>query len=325
MSEERRFDTGELRRAFGAFLTGVTVVTAPGQGGVPIGMTANSFTSVSLDPPLVLVCVGSGSSSFAHFAAAPVFAVNILKEGQTEIASLFARRGADRFASVGHRAGATGSPILDDCLAWFDCTLHQRVVAGDHLVLIGQVQAFATQDGPPLGFSRGKYVVARDGHAAPAPMEANVTAYLIDRDGQILLRRDPAQGWTLPTAHRPRIGVAGALDGAPDKRLVSERTFIYSVYGEPDGGPGFLVYRASLEPGGDPAMPPASGLAWFPADALPWDEIRSRPLRSLLQRYVHERRDGRFSVYVDTGDGGRVALLQEGPRAWSSLDLASTP
>jgi flavin reductase (DIM6/NTAB) family NADH-FMN oxidoreductase RutF len=167
---QARFDAADLRRAFGTFLTGVTVVTTRDPDGTPRGMTANSFTSVSLDPPLVLVCIGKGSSNIAAFAAADRFAVNILGHAQSEVATVFSARGIDRFATVPHREAATGAPVLADCLSWFDCTLHQQVVAGDHLILIGRVEDFDAHPHEPLGFCRGRFVnlhrAAGDGIAA---------------------------------------------------------------------------------------------------------------------------------------------------------------
>ncbi|HEV2673061.1 MAG TPA: flavin reductase family protein [Aliidongia sp.] len=152
------FDTTDLRRAFGTFLTGVTVVTTRDESGAPCGMTANSFTSVSLDPPLVLVCIGNGSSNITAFEATDRFAVNILGHDQTDVATVFSARGVDRFATIVHEEATTGAPILTDCLGWFDCRLHQRVIAGDHLILIGYVEDLQIGQRPPLGFCRGRFV-----------------------------------------------------------------------------------------------------------------------------------------------------------------------
>ena len=148
----------ELRRAFGTFVTGVTVVTTRDRDGTPRGMTANSFTSVSLDPPLLLVCIGKAASSFPAFAETDCFAVNLLHENQTEVSATFASKSADKFGAVDFDHIHTGAPVLTDSLTWFDCTVHNRVDAGDHLILIGQVHAFATRPATPLGFCRGRYV-----------------------------------------------------------------------------------------------------------------------------------------------------------------------
>ncbi|MGL4290784.1 MAG: flavin reductase family protein [Phreatobacter sp.] len=152
------FSQDDLRRAFGTFLTGVTVVTTRDGGGRPCGMTANSFTSVSLDPALVLVCIGKRSSNIGSFRETESFAGNILGREQAGVATVFASRGADRFAGVDCRRAATGAPILDDCLSWFDCRLHQRVDAGDHLILIGEVQEFGVSLSEPLGFCGGRFI-----------------------------------------------------------------------------------------------------------------------------------------------------------------------
>src|SRR5690348_15363690 len=132
----------ELRRAFGTFVTGVTIVTARDAGGEPCGMTANSFASVSLDPPLLLVCIGLGAASCRVFRVASSFAVNLLHEAQQDVSLRFAAKPTDKFAAIGHRPGRTGAPILTDCLGWFDCGVHQRIDAGDHMILIGRIEAF---------------------------------------------------------------------------------------------------------------------------------------------------------------------------------------
>lgn len=313
-------DIRTFREALGTFVTGVTVVTTRDARGASVGMTANSFTSVSLDPPLVLVCVGRASSNIATFAEASSFAVNILSEGQHDTAAQFARRGIDRFAGVSHRSGETGSPILQDCLAWFDCTLHQRVDAGDHMILIGRVRAFESGKAHPLGFSRGRYVQARpdDGEDRAAGLE--VTAYLIEDSGRLLLRRSPNGAWTLPTAHRPRTRAAPSLDEVFGLTFRPDATFIYSIYEDEEDGTGFRVYRTALADSADPAAV-SEPLRWFDIDALPWGEIRSPALRALLNRYAGERPDGSFSIYVETEFGGQIAALRGSLRPWGGSNI----
>jgi flavin-dependent trigonelline monooxygenase, reductase component len=150
-----------LRRAFGSFPTGVTVVTTLDSDGRPRGMTASSFTSVSLDPALLLVCIGHGAASFPAFAQCRSFAVNVLREDQENVSALFASQSALKFASVNYAVRHTGSPVLTDCLTWFDCTIHQRLDAGDHTVLFGRIDQFDTSHAAPLGFSRGRYAEVR--------------------------------------------------------------------------------------------------------------------------------------------------------------------
>ncbi|MEX2518299.1 MAG: flavin reductase family protein [Paracoccaceae bacterium] len=154
---EQVIDRLALREAFGAFMTGVTIVTTIDEDGAPVGLTANAFTSVSLEPPLLLVCISSHSQSLPALLAFGGFAVNILAEGQEPLSTRFSRRESDRFAGVDWRPGPAGSPILDGVCGWFDCRIHDQVEAGDHEVLIGQVIGFDHPGGAPLGFSRGGY------------------------------------------------------------------------------------------------------------------------------------------------------------------------
>jgi flavin reductase (DIM6/NTAB) family NADH-FMN oxidoreductase RutF len=159
--DQAQFDPVTLRCAFGSFPTGVTVVTTIDAHGRPRGMTANSFASVSLDPALLLVCIGHGAASFHAFAQCRSFAVNVLRDDQQDVSSLFASKSAVKFASIDYAARHTGAPVLSDCLTWFDCVVHQRVNAGDHTVLFGRVQQFGTSRAAPLGFSRGRYAEVR--------------------------------------------------------------------------------------------------------------------------------------------------------------------
>jgi flavin reductase (DIM6/NTAB) family NADH-FMN oxidoreductase RutF len=152
-------DIGELRRALGSFATGVAVATTLDSGGKPKGFTANSFTSVSLDPPLVLVCVDKAASCYPAFAGSHHFGINILSHGQQHVSKTFASKLADKFEGMPWMSGVTGSPIFPDATAWLDCKLHQRIEAGDHLIVIGEVLSFGhapTQ--PALGYHRGGYI-----------------------------------------------------------------------------------------------------------------------------------------------------------------------
>lgn len=151
------FDTRDLRNALGTFATGVTIVTTMMPTGEPIGFTANSFTSVSLDPPLILVCIAKSAAGYAAYTSADAFCVNILSEDQRDLSGTFAQRGTDKFIGVGWRQGQTGSPILDGGVGHFDCDMHQLVDAGDHAILIGRVVGYDANDDAPLCYHRGKY------------------------------------------------------------------------------------------------------------------------------------------------------------------------
>jgi flavin reductase (DIM6/NTAB) family NADH-FMN oxidoreductase RutF len=151
-------DPRTLRDALGCFATGVTIVTALDPDGRPIGLTANSFSSVSLDPPLILFCLAKSSGNLAALTQSPHFAINVLHMGQQLASDRFARRDEERFSAVEWESWQTGAPILSGSLASFECERHELVDAGDHLIFIGRVimaKFEARRD--PLLYFRGKY------------------------------------------------------------------------------------------------------------------------------------------------------------------------
>jgi flavin reductase (DIM6/NTAB) family NADH-FMN oxidoreductase RutF len=152
-----RPDADEFRAVLGQFATGVTIITAV-DGDEPVGVAANSFTSVSLDPPLVLFCVARTSSTWPRIEQARKFAVNILGEHQEELSGLFAKKGADRFGHTDWHLGVGGSPVLHDTLAYLDCEFWNEYDGGDHIIVVGRVLDLGLHsDAGPLLFFRGKY------------------------------------------------------------------------------------------------------------------------------------------------------------------------
>jgi len=150
-------DEASFRTVLGHFATGVTIITSTEDGG-PIGVAANAFSSVSLDPPLVLFCAGSESTTWPKIEANGQFAVNILNEHQEDVCRVFATPGADRFTRIGWRPSTNGSPLLHDALAFVDCSVHETFDAGDHLVVLGRVHELGVlSDDGPLIFYRGGY------------------------------------------------------------------------------------------------------------------------------------------------------------------------
>ncbi|WKE71136.1 flavin reductase family protein [Streptomyces sp. WP-1] len=160
--ERAPVDRGEFRRVLGTFASGVTVITAPaaeGESG-PAGFACQSFSSLSLDPPLVCFMVVRTSTTWPRIARAGVFCVNILGADQAGLCRAFAVRGADKFAGVPHTpAPRTGSPRLLGAAAWIDCTVHAVHPGGDHLIVTGRVDALGATDDPPapLLFHRGRF------------------------------------------------------------------------------------------------------------------------------------------------------------------------
>lgn len=150
-------ETRALRNALGNFATGITVVTAIDSNGNPQGMTANSFSSVSLEPPLVLWCVGRDSRLFELFENVDHFAVNILHSGQESISQLFAGPEGDKFGQLPWHTGLNNLPLLDDCDCYFQCAVEHRYPGGDHTIIVGRVLDFASTPLSPLIFQGGQY------------------------------------------------------------------------------------------------------------------------------------------------------------------------
>lgn len=152
------FDSATFRRVLGHYPTGVCAVTAVEADGAPIGMVVGSFTSVSLDPPLVAFFPAKSSGSWPRIAAVGKFCVNVLASDQQPLSRQIASPGPDKFAGIAHRVSANGSPILDDVVAWIDCTLDAVHEAGDHYIVLGRVVALEV-DRPcsPLLFFQSNY------------------------------------------------------------------------------------------------------------------------------------------------------------------------
>lgn len=175
-STEHPLDPRSFRRALGNFATGVTVVTAADADGARVGVTANSFNSVSLDPPLVLWSIDKRSGSYPVFARATHFAINVLAADQIGLSNQFAHPCEDKFANMQVEIGAGDAPLLVDCAARFQCETYQQIDAGDHWIMIGKVVAFDDLGRAPLLYHQGTYamvlpyprVVERSGEHAPA-------------------------------------------------------------------------------------------------------------------------------------------------------------
>ncbi|NNG04793.1 MAG: flavin reductase family protein [Inquilinus sp.] len=155
------FDERAFRDAVGRFATGVTIVTARDATGAPVGVTINSFTSLSLDPPLVLFCLDRRSRYLPAFRDGPGFVVHVLAVEQREWAMRFASRG-ERWTGIEYCDWETGAPVIEDCLTALECRLEAVHEGGDHAILIGRVLRFATRDGAPLTYHRGRYSALSD-------------------------------------------------------------------------------------------------------------------------------------------------------------------
>ncbi|MEB6478155.1 MULTISPECIES: p-hydroxyphenylacetate 3-hydroxylase reductase component [Acinetobacter] len=155
--DEITIDPMRFRRALGNFATGVTIMTAQNEQGEKVGVTANSFNSVSLDPPLILWSIDKNSSSFPVFEQASHFAVNILSGSQIELSNKFSRRNIDKYEGTSYQTGAGQAPILDHCSAVFECERHDIIEGGDHWIIIGKVVRFRDEGRSPLVYHQGAY------------------------------------------------------------------------------------------------------------------------------------------------------------------------
>jgi flavin-dependent trigonelline monooxygenase, reductase component len=312
---EQAFDIVEFRRALGAFVTGVTVVTTIQADGSPRGFTANSFTSVSLDPPLILVCIAKTASSYAVFSATRRFAVSVLAEDQKHVSGVFASKAADKFAQVPWSTRKTGAPLMDGAAASFDCHTHEVVDAGDHIILIGRVVDFVHTSSSPLGYCRGAYVnfsLSQDALAA-AGTRAQVGAILEHRDGLVLI--DTPKGLQLPTGIRlePASDPASLRGVLAKLGLKAHLDFLFAVFEEgSERDPGVhrgvhIYYRGRVIHNGSPWLD--SSIRIVPLWQIPWDELNDDAVRSMLERYVRERRQDAFGIYCGDTEAGTVQTL----------------
>lgn len=155
------FDPREFRNALGSFATGVTIVTTLNDEESPVGITASSFNSVSLDPPLVLWSLGKKSNALKSFQESGHFAVHVLCNRQSDLSNQFSRSGSDKFAGVEWESGVLGSPILPDCMARFQCKTQYQYEGGDHIIFVGEVLEFENTPKSPLLFHAGSYADSR--------------------------------------------------------------------------------------------------------------------------------------------------------------------
>lgn len=154
-----KHDARDFRSALGCFPTGVCLVTTLADDGRRVGLTVNSFSSVSLDPPMVLWSLSRAASSAPVFRDAEYFAINVLARGDEALSSHFAKSGADKFAAFAERfaPGLGGVPVLQGAVAAFECHSRHRYYGGDHIIVIGVVERYSHSERPPLVFHRGKY------------------------------------------------------------------------------------------------------------------------------------------------------------------------
>jgi 3-hydroxy-9,10-secoandrosta-1,3,5(10)-triene-9,17-dione monooxygenase reductase component len=191
MNTPQRFDPKDFRQALGRFATGVTIVTARASDGTPVGMTANSFNSVSMDPPMVLWSLAKTARSLPTFTQSKHWTVHILANDQEALSNRFARAGEDKFGGLALEAGIGDAPLIPGCSARFQCRTAFQYEGGDHIIFVGEVIGYDRSDRAPLVFVTGGYALATklsgnvstapDADVAAAPYSENLLGYLLGR------------------------------------------------------------------------------------------------------------------------------------------------
>ena len=298
--------TKSLRNAFGNFATGVTIVTTNDKNGFPRGFTANSFTSVSLDPPLLLVCIAKTAFSATTFKKSELFAINILSENQRELSGLFASQEKDKFKLAKWSVGPKSLPIFRESIAHFICERHKLVDAGDHIILIGKVQEHAVFDGTPLGYFKGNYFSVNHDQAL---IEAANTGELVDiggvfsKDSKILLQETNDQKYIIPRApkeNKSKIGLCRLLENLD---LEPQLNFIYAIYRDTETKSHTIFYNGTVN-GKAP-----DGFKFFKLDDIPLKEMLLPAERSMLERYKREFKHGTFGFYEGSEKSGTVRKI----------------
>jgi flavin reductase (DIM6/NTAB) family NADH-FMN oxidoreductase RutF len=296
-----QFDPRALREAFGSFMTGVTVVTTHDVNNNPMGFTANSFTSVSIDPPLVLVCMANSSTNYDALVNSDRFAINVLCEQQKEVSNTFARPVEDRFSSVNWRKGPHGSPILEEVSAWFDCSSYKQVEAGDHIILIGKVEAFEANSAPGLGYSRGAYVAPSMEAESISQRTDVVVSALIEHSGDVFFQQDGQGGLNLPSETVGKEGATATLEHLINQNDTDAKPgFIYSVFEVIDKEQQHISFLCQAADG-------TSGKGFFLAltpETL--SKVADSAVRIMLERFARESKLGNYGLYFGNQSSGEV-------------------
>ncbi|WP_248295366.1 flavin reductase [Paraburkholderia sp. UYCP14C] len=306
--EAAKLNTRELRDAFGAFMTGVTIVTAASDDGKPLGFTANSFSSVSLDPALLLVSIAKTSSNYQTFSTAGHFAINILAEGQKDLSNTFARPSDDRFANVGWHLSEHRNPLIDGVSAWFDCTTHAVIDAGDHALIVGKVEAFHSAGYAGLGYYRGGYFTPASVSAEVIAGPKVIVSAIIAREDKVLLVKTADHKWALPSKEIGKEGADKALAEIFSKyQPDASASFIYSAYNNTETHYQYISFLCSA-PDELAACGDASG-KFISLDDIDSQALQDSALASMLHRYRKESQLKSYGLYFGDHSNGTVRPL----------------
>lgn len=296
----------QLRDAFGAFMTGVTVVTSRDKNGKPVGFTANSFSSVSLDPALLLVSIDKRSANFSNFTGCTWFAVNILSEQQKETSNIFAQKVEDRFGLIDWCASDNGTPLIDGSSAWFDCALHQVIDAGDHAILLGRVEGFDSAGTAGLGYYRGAYFTPYHNAEALINRLSVEVSVLIEFNGQVVMV-PYGDSYRLPTRSVTKGSVNDTLKALmTEVGIHASPGFVYSVYEDRQNNKQHIVLLCALPTEPESDRPALQQAQWYSPEKLSALPVGDSALKSLMTRFVRENAAGNYSIYYGDELSGSI-------------------
>ena len=305
-----KFDNLEYRKTLGKFVTGVTIITTCEKDGTPRGFTANSFTSVSLEPPLILICIGDFNEGLELFKNSEYFAVNILNEAQVDISNLFAQPVKNKFEKIEWSNSKFGVPIIKGALAWLECKNFDQKRSGDHLILIGNVKNFHNDAGYPLAYYNGNYISFNNETSLVNAMEKDsktIIGAIIEKNNSILFFDDRKNN----ILKLPVIGEKG--EPSNTTKLVSKYSniglkmsldFVYSVYEDKRLDAVCIYYRSK----GGHKIP--KGYKYVKFNDINWVEIKDDALVIMLKRYIKEANQGNFAIYMGNETTGLTQTLK---------------
>ena len=308
-----KINPNDLRKAFGTFATGVTVITTRQGDGIPRGFTANSFSSVSLDPPLLLICVSKKAKSLDVFLHSEHFCVNVLSEEQKSTASIFATQREDKFEVSKWKNDMNQMPIIEDSLAYFTCKTKNSFDAGDHIILLGEVEDFSSIVGSPLCYFRGEYIsLGHEKSLANIASKTGLTSLgviLVNKNSEMILRRINST-YCLPRADNPKNGVDGLIEYLTRIGISCQIESLYSVYHDKPQQKYAIFYRgeASLISN---KVDPEIDLEFISLDRIKGLKFSDEAEEIMVNRYIMEHKNNSFGLYEGDQDEGIVRNFKE--------------
>lgn len=298
-------DPAALRRAFGSYMTGVTIVSTADNNALPVGFTANSFTSVSMNPPMILVCPGNHLNSYELFNSVSHFAVSVLAEGQEQIANNFASKREERFSGTKWHTDQYGSPLIEDVCATFSCSVHQRHIAGDHTVLIGEVLQFEQFDRNGLGYGNNGYFSLSKEQQSDRPSRndiTGITGIIVSYQNQLLVVKNE-KGLTLPTFEQTETHGARSALTQQINQLNPDISIgpVYSIY---DDNLQLRRYTFFLASAPDNSLQSIG--EFIPIESLNTNEFYDKAQSIMVERFITEVRNKLFGLYVGDYDAGDI-------------------